>query len=192
MKNLIFLTCLIFIFGGCQDKESNDTTNNAKSENTATDNANQSNSPKITVTEGVTNIEKDNPFVTYDLDGNRVVKLAPDGEETALTKEIGALATIRNNYERLNAKILSKRLSKNYILKCSACHDDYANGVIGPSLLDKNAKEISDMIKAYRSKTKANVLMKDLVSKMEDAEIESLADEISKLNKEVTEAKNER
>lgn len=187
MKNLIFLACLIFIFGGCQDKE----TNNAKSESTATDNANQSNSPKITVTEGATNIEKDNPFVTYDLDGNRVVKLAPDGEETALTKEIGALATIRNNYERLNAKILSKRLSKNYILKCSACHDDYANGVIGPSLLEKNAQEISDMIKAYRSKTKANVLMKDLVSKMEDAEIESLANEISKLNKEVMEAKNE-
>ena len=33
--------------------------------------------------------------------------------------------------------------------------------------------------------------MKDLVSKMEDAEIESLANEISKLNKEVMEAKNE-
>ncbi|MFA6684065.1 MAG: hypothetical protein WCS26_02295, partial [Arcobacteraceae bacterium] len=87
MKNLIFLACLVLIFGGCQDKENNDNTNNAKSENIATSDASKDNTPKITVTEGATNIEKDNPFVTYDLDGNRVVKMAPDGEETSLTKE---------------------------------------------------------------------------------------------------------
>ena len=51
-------------------------------------------------------------FISYDYDGNRVVKISPSGEETALTKELGALISIKNSYEKLNAKILSQRLSK--------------------------------------------------------------------------------
>lgn len=86
---------------------------------------------------------------------------------------------------------MSKSLSKNYIVKCSACHDDYANGVVGPSLIEKSEKEISDMIKAYRAKTKVNELMKYLVSQMDDKEIESLAKEISNLNKEIQRQKDE-
>ena len=57
------------------------------------------------------------------------------------------LISIKNSYEKLNAKILSQRLSKNYMQKCSACHDNYANGVIGPSLLDKNEDDIFQAIK---------------------------------------------
>ena len=190
MKKLIFLACVALIFGACGDKESKDD-KSFKEKSTPALVTTKGATPQITVTEGATTIEKDNPFISYDLDGNRVVRIAPDGEETALTKQIGALATIRNSYETINAKLLSKRLSKNYILKCSACHDDYANGVIGPSLLDKSADEIANMIKAYREKTKVNVLMKDLVAKMPDSEIESLANEIAKLNQEVKESRNE-
>ena len=144
---------------------------------------------RINITENKTVIEKDNPFISYDYDGNRVVKISPSGEETALTKELGALISIKNSYEKLNAKILSQRLSKNYIQKCSACHDNYANGVIGPSLLDKNEDDIFQAIKVYQTGEKKNVFMKDLISKMADEEIRSLANEIAQLNKEVRESR---
>lgn len=178
MRYFIFLTALVFLVSGCGEKEKKEETKTVEQTNTT---------PQIQIIENATVIEEESPFIKYDMDGNRVVRIAPDGEETPLTKEIGALATIKNNYENLNAKILSLRLSKNYIVKCSACHDDYANGVVGPSLLDKSAEEIFDKIKAYQDLTKVNVLMKYLVSQMEDEEIKSLAKEIADLNSEVRE-----
>jgi cytochrome c553 len=178
MRYFIFLTALVFLVSGCGEKEKKEETKTVEQTNTT---------PQIQIIENATVIEEESPFIKYDMDGNRVVRIAPDGEETPLTKEIGALATIKNNYENLNAKILSQRLSKNYIVKCSACHDDYANGVVGPSLLDKSAEEIFDKIKAYQDLTKVNVLMKYLVSQMEDEEIKSLAKEIADLNSEVRE-----
>ncbi|RXI44835.1 hypothetical protein CRU99_04465 [Malaciobacter mytili] len=181
MKYLLFLITLVFLFSGCEEKQTKETTTTQAVEQT----------PKIKIIEGAEKIKEENPFITYDLDGNKKVSISPDGVETNLTKEIAALATIKNNYERLNTAILSKSLSKNYIVKCSACHDDYANGVVGPSLIEKSEKEISDMIKAYRAKTKVNELMKYLVSQMDDKEIESLAKEISNLNKEIQRQKDE-
>lgn len=180
MRYFIFLTALILLISGCGEKEKKEETKVVEQPKVT---------PQIEIIENGTKIETESPFVSYDIDGNRVIRIAPDGEETALTKQIGALATIKNNYENLNAKILSQRLSKNYIVKCSACHDDYANGVVGPSLLDKSAEEIFDKIKAYQDLTKVNILMKYLVSQMKDEEIRSLAKEIADLNSEVRESR---
>ncbi|AXX87886.1 monoheme c-type cytochrome [Malaciobacter marinus] len=179
-KVLLIFSTILIIFTGCEDKKDID---DKKIKN--------NNTPKIKIIEGKDKIKNENPFITYDLDGNKKIKVSPDGVETDLTKEIGALSTIRNSYENLNNRILAKTLSKNYIVKCSACHDDYANGVIGPSLIQKSEKEITNMIKAYKNKTKVNELMKYLVSQMDDEEIKSLAKEISNLNKEVQRQKNE-
>ena len=74
------------------------------------------------------------------------------------------------------------RLSKDFIVKCSSCHDDYANGIIGPSLLNKSGDEIYDMIIAYKNKEKANVLMRDLVNSMDESEVRALAKDISDFN----------
>lgn len=182
MKYLVFIAALIFITG-CDKKEE---------ESVLKSSATKVNEQSIKVVENATKIEEDNLFITYDINGNKVVKIAPSGEEeTPVTKEIGALATIRTSYEAVNANLVSMNLSKNYIVKCSACHDDYANGVVGPSLLHKSAKEIGDKIRAYKDLTEVNVLMKYLVSQMDDEEIDSLAKEIVELNKELVEAKNE-
>lgn len=140
---------------------------------------------EIRVSEGAVQIEKERPFTGYNIHGETVVHFAPDGEETPVTKQIGALATIKNNYDRINMNLLRGRLSKNFILKCSACHDDYANGIIGPSLLTQSEEEIYESIVAYKSRTKVNVLMKDLVTAMPDAEIRELAKEISEFNREI-------
>jgi len=64
------------------------------------------------------------------------------------------------------------------------CHDDYANGIIGPSLLNKTSDQIYDMIFAYKNKQKANPLMKDLVQTLDEVQIRALANEISEFNEQ--------
>lgn len=181
-KKVLISLFAIFLFVACGDDKNNESKNDEQSRV-------EKETPRIVITENNTVIEKDNPFVSYDLNGNRVIRISPDGEETPLTKELGALISIKNNYEKINAKILAQRLSKNYMLKCSACHDNYANGVIGPSLLTKNEDEIFKAIKVYQTGEKENVLMKTLISKMPDSEIRSLAKEIADINKEVREGR---
>ena len=78
-----------------------------------------------------------------------------------------------------------KDLSKKFIVKCSACHNDYANGIIGPSLLGRSSDFIFDKIKKFKTDPNANVLMTDLVKRMDDKEIRELADEINRFNQEI-------
>ena len=75
-----------------------------------------------------------------------------------------------------------KFFSKNFIVKCSACHNDYANGIIGPSLLGKDANYIFDKIAAFKTGKSKNVLMDGLISQMDDKEIREIADEIYQFN----------
>ncbi len=98
---------------------------------------------------------------------------------------LDANLNIRSPYERIRISMMAKKLSKNFILKCSACHDDYANGIIGPSLLGKTPDFIEEKIKKFRSDKTANVLMSDLVSKMDDSEISALATEIYNFNESI-------
>jgi cytochrome c553 len=135
-------------------------------------------------------VQNNDILTSYDMDGNKKISLSISGEESTLTRRLGAIVSVRSGYDKVQKELLSKRLSKNYFLKCSACHDDYANGVIGPSLLTKNSDEIFDMIKAYQLNVKNNVLMRYLVTQMEDSEIRSLSDEIASFNKEIRESKN--
>ena len=78
--------------------------------------------------------------------------------------------------------MIVNNLSKKYILKCSACHNDYANGIIGPSLLGRDADYIFNKIAQFKNGEKTNVLMRDLINRMSDEEIKELADEIYQFN----------
>ena len=91
---------------------------------------------------------------------------------------------VRSPLQSINLKLIKGQLSKDFIVKCSACHDDYANGIIGPSLLNKTSDQIYDMIFAYKNKQKANPLMKDLVQTLDEAQIRALANEISEFNEQ--------
>ena len=177
MKKYITLMVAVFLLIGCEKKEE-------KKEVAVV-----SESPSINIVENAIDISKDYSLITHDIEGKERISLAPAGEEeTTLTREVAAYHSIKNTYENINKELLSKKLSKNYFLKCSACHDDYANGVIGPSLLTKTSDDIFNMIKAYKvDKDEHNVLMRYLVSQMDDKEIRSLADEIAEFNKEVRE-----
>jgi len=102
---------------------------------------------------------------------------------------IDANMNVRSPYEEIQISLLVRKLSKKFIVKCSACHNDYANGVIGPSLLGKNSDEIFDSIAAFKSGEKKNVLMTDLINMMDEAEIRALADEIYAFNEKIKEAR---
>ncbi len=98
---------------------------------------------------------------------------------------IEANMRVRTPYEKLEVSLLVNKLSKKFIVKCSACHNDYANGIIGPSLLSKSKESIYNSIMEFKTKKRTNVLMTDLVKMMSKEEISELAGEIANFNSEI-------
>ncbi len=101
--------------------------------------------------------------------------------------KLDANINIRSPYERVQISLLSGQLSKNFRVKCSSCHDDYANGVIGPSLINRDEDFIYQKINDFKSGKKSNPLMKDLISMMNDQEIKDIAKEIYNFNIKIKE-----
>jgi len=98
---------------------------------------------------------------------------------------IDANMNVRSPYEEVQVSMLVQKLSKNFIVRCSPCHNDYANGIIGPSLLDRDADFIYGKIQDFKSGKKSNPLMNDLINMMSDEEIKNMADEIYTFNKAI-------
>ena len=103
--------------------------------------------------------------------------------------ELDANMHVRSPYEKVKVSLLVKSLSKDFIVKCSACHNDYANGIIGPSLLNKDADSIYKSIYKFKNNKDANVLMTGLVNQMSEEEIRKIANEIYEFNKQIRELK---
>ena len=176
MKKSITIILSAIIFLGCSN-QTNSKNDPQESNKTATTNS-------ITIKKGSSaNQTKSDEWVVYDIDGKKNIQFGI-GESNETTKSIGAIAFTRPPLQSINKALLKGQLSKNFITKCSACHDDYANGIIGPSLLDKTSEQIYDMIIAYRTKTKVNILMADLVKSMDDKEVADIANEISQFNEQ--------
>lgn len=163
---------------------------NSASSNSASQKADQNHTakPRISVKSGEAP-KRDDKFVSYDFYGERKVNFNLNGDVNETTKNIVAYSSIKNQYEKLNFDLMKKRLGHDFILRCSACHDDYANGIIGPSLLDKTDAQIVDMIKKYKFKEKPNPLMVQLVNGMSEQQIETMAKEIYEFNKQFKEQK---
>ena len=103
---------------------------------------------------------------------------------------IEANMNVRSPYEKVQLDMLVGKLSKTFRIKCSACHDDYANGVVGPSLLSKTSDEIFNTIADFKSGKKSNPLMDGLISQMSEEEIRTLADEIFAFNQKIKEMRS--
>ncbi len=147
--------------------------------------------PTIKITKDAVNTDvKDGPsksnsgqfYYSYNKEKNSSSYNAQDSKNRTT---IDAYLNIKSPYEKVRITLMIKRLSTDYIIKCSACHDDYANGVVGPSLLDKNATFIYNRIQAFKTGKRKNVLMKELVSQIDDKKLKSLAQEIANFNKEI-------
>jgi len=128
-------------------------------------------------------------YYDYNVKSEYDLKSQPGNKDAAVRirprTKIDANLHIRSPYEHVEIELLVKRLSTTFRIKCSACHDDYANGIIGPSLLSRDSNYIYDKIAEFKSGKKSNPLMDDLIKMMSDDEIRVLADEIFEFNKEV-------
>ena len=128
-------------------------------------------------------------YYDYNVNSDYDLKAEPANKDAAVRvrprTKIDANLNIRSPYEHVEIELLVKRLSTTFRIKCSACHDDYANGIIGPSLLSRDSNYIYDKIAEFKSGKKSNPLMDDLIKMMSDEEIRVLADEIYAFNKEV-------
>ena len=111
-------------------------------------------------------------------------------DEAAFTK-LGAYRRVRNRYERVQISLLANKLSKDFLIYCSACHDDYANGIIGPSLLGKSGDYIYKQLLDFKSGKRKNVLMVQLVRRLSDEKLKALANEVAEFNKKVQKIKEE-
>ncbi|BDY12434.1 c-type cytochrome [Hydrogenimonas cancrithermarum] len=174
---------LIAGLAGCGEKKSEE----SKSQS-------QRSAPQIKVTAGavkksdVQQESKENTgqfYYSYNKEKNA-------SEEEKRRTTLDAYLNIRSPYERVQIEMMINKLSRDFIVKCSPCHDDYANGVIGPSLLDKDGDFIYKRLLAFKSGEKKNVLMKQLVDQLDDAKLKSIADEIAIFNKQIQEMRKGR
>ncbi len=112
-------------------------------------------------------------------------------EEDYYRSRVDAEANVRSPYERVRIDLLKGSLSNRFFQLCSSCHDDYANGIIGPSLLKRDAEFIYTAMQNYKHREKPNVLMVELMNNLSDTDLRALADEIATFNKAIRELKEE-
>ena len=144
----------------------------------------------ITVTQGGSQDSSANhsaPFRNYDVKGELQIQYAPPGQEiNEAVKNVQVVVASRNvPFLTLNAKVAAQRLGKDFIVYCSSCHDDYGNGVVGPSIMDKTGDEVREMIEKYRGDPTANVLMTDVVNRMTQEQVDRISNDIARFNAEV-------
>ncbi len=202
IKNIALISTLtLLIFTGCSDKPTDD-----KKE--AIIPATTSTTPKIqiVVNENAKAIkveEKEkqdhtkngkNYYFSYGVKSGYDMNSEPANQDASVRVKprtvIEANMHVRSPYEKVQVSLLVKKLSKEFIVKCSSCHNDYANGIIGPSLLNKTSEEILKDISDFKTGVKSNPLMDDLIKMMSDNQIKKLASEIYEFNKMVQELKN--
>ena len=106
--------------------------------------------------------------------------------------QLDANMRVRSPYEKVEISMLVSQLSKNFVLKCSSCHNNYANGIIGPSLLNKDEHFIYSAINDFKTGKKTNVLMNELLKGMDESEIKGLAKEIAQFNAQIQKFKKDK
>ncbi len=202
IKNLALVATLavLLIFTGCSDKPEQDkqqaisttTSSTPKIQIVANENA-----KAIKVEEKEKkDYTKDgkNYYFSYGIKSGYDLNSEPANKDASVRTKprtvIEANMHVRSPYEKVQVSLLVKKLSKEFIVKCSACHNDYANGIIGPSLLNKTSDEILKDINNFKTGVKSNPLMDDLIKMMSDDQIKALAGEIYEFNKMVQELKN--
>ncbi|MCF6172346.1 MAG: hypothetical protein L3J44_00920 [Campylobacteraceae bacterium] len=193
---VVSIATVLLVFSGCGSKDKKD----EKSEVTSVvKSVSQLKVPKNVVKKSTTKeVSKQNNGQFY-YPYNKAGKSKESKEIDKYNKEssnqrttIDAYLGIKNPYEQVKITMMIKKLSKDYIIKCSACHDDYANGVIGPSLLGKDKKFIYQRIIAFKTGKRKNVLMKELVEQISDKKLQELAGEIEKFNKQIEKMRENR
>jgi len=173
----IALLASLLIMSGCEKKE------------TPKEVAQEAPTAKIKITQGAVKEQKATQTQSKDkgqfyYSYNKAKKEQTQEDEGHFTT-LGAYRHIRTPYEKVQISLLVNKLSHDFLVYCSACHDDYANGVIGPSLLGKSGDYIYKQLMDFKTGKRKNVLMKQLVDRLSDEQLRHLADEVAQFNKKV-------
>jgi len=186
MKRYAPIVAIILLFMGCGDKKEDKQQSYAAAETSGHIEVTKNADAYKQKIENKSVDKEQSKSYYYDYNTNK--KKASDKKRTAMDANLH----IRSPYEQVEIEMMVHKLSKDFIVKCSACHNDYANGIIGPSLLDKDAKFIYGTIAKYKTGQKENVLMTALVKQMSDKEIKKLANEIAEFNAKIDELRSKR
>ncbi len=193
-KYLIIFVVFNLLFVGCSKKEEHNTTEKSDNNNKSTakiEIVTNTNAKEIKVkTNHNSNKDQSKSFYyDYNINSEYSQDAQPANKDASVRMKprtvLDAYSHIRSPYERVQVSLIAKQLSSTFKLKCSACHDDYANGVLGPSLLGRDSNYIYKKIIDFKTGVKSNPLMTDLIKAMSDKEIHKIANEIYEFNKRV-------
>jgi cytochrome c553 len=192
IKNILFLFTIILFVGGCGEKkeEKAELKITEAQEPLKIEIEENKNAKEIKVALNNEKSEKNETYYfNYGIKSEYDPHAKPANEDASIREKprtaIDANLQVRSPYENVKVSMLVKRLSKEFIVKCSACHNDYANGIIGPSLLDKDDKSIYESIIKFKNNEDTNVLMSGLVNQMDEETIKRIATEIYEFNKQI-------
>ena len=140
IKQIILSAALILLISGCGDnKKTEETKEIIKVENTQTplkiEVEENSNANEIKVTPKIKDGTKNESYYyDYNVKSEYDPNAKPANEDAAVREKprttIDANLNVRSPYQKVQISLLVKGLSKEFIVKCSACHNDYANGII--------------------------------------------------------------
>ncbi len=122
----------------------------------------------------VQSIEKKNETKSDDMEMEK--------EREKKRKEVEAkLQALKNKAGNLAAFDVSPL----YKQKCASCHGVNGEGIIGPKLIGKSAKEVYSALSEFKSGTRKNYVMYGLLSKMNDEQIKALSEEIGRFSEKL-------
>ncbi|MEA1913802.1 MAG: hypothetical protein U9N30_00660 [Campylobacterota bacterium] len=194
IRNLVLSLMTISLFVGCENKTEEKVVQEKATTPVAAplkiEVVKNENAREIKIEEKAIDKSKSKSFYyDYNINSEYDPNARPANEDAGVRSKprttIDANINVRSPYEEVQVSLLVRKLSKKFIVKCSACHNDYANGIIGPSLLSKTSNEILKSIADFKDGTKSNPLMDDLIKMMSADEIKQLATEIYEFNEEI-------
>jgi len=191
-KSFLIIGIISLVFLGCSDKkeEQKEVVVKTSTKAPVIEIVNNENAQEIKVKEKEKSKSKDGSYyLNYGVKSNYDLNAKPANKDASVRVRprttLDANMHIRSPYERVQVSLIVTQLSKNFKLRCSACHDDYANGVIGPSLLGKDTNYIYNKIIEFKTGIKSNPLMDDLIKNMSNEDIKEIATEIFNFNTEI-------
>jgi cytochrome c553 len=107
-----------------------------------------------------------------------------DKEQAKKKKELDdKLQALKNKA----GNVAAFKVSPLYKQKCASCHGVNGEGIIGPKLLGQDAQKVYSALIDFKSGKRKNYVMYGLLSKMDEAQLKSLSDEIGSFEQKLKE-----
>ncbi len=90
--------------------------------------------------------------------------------------------------KRKAGNIAAFEVSPLYKKRCSSCHGNIGQGIIGPKLMGRDKEYVLSALHEFKSGKRRNYVMYGLLGSMTDEQLEFLADEISTFQKKYDES----